>query len=293
LKFLFQMLFDHTHREVWTRDRGRKERVPTRLEVLQVVEVQNDETWFNYVVRLEEIQRELEQRRRETGTDAAMWAHRVETGQGLCARNDEERDQLELYEDLPSFDLQVPENALPGSMLEVPCGPTSGAPVRVRVPAGRAEGETLLVAEPITVAIPGPSLARKANEVLLFHGTSSIAASSIADSNFRVNLAGSNAGILYGRGIYLAENASKSDEYCTSDAEGVRTMLLCRAVLGNVFYTEAVEPDPRDCEAKCLRENFNSVLGDRRKTRGTFREFVVFDADQVYPNFLIKYRRVF
>merc|ERR1711874_380835 len=51
-----------------------------------------------------------------------------------------------------------------------------------------------------------PPLDPQVNEVLLFHGTNPIAADKIAATNFRVNLAGSNAGALYGRGLYLAEN---------------------------------------------------------------------------------------
>ena len=36
---------------------------------------------------------------------------------------------------------------------------------------------------------------------------------------------------------------------------------------------------------------FHSVLGDREKARGTYREFVVYDQDQAYPEYLIIYRR--
>mmetsp|Transcript_38833 Transcript_38833/g.91353 ORF Transcript_38833/g.91353 Transcript_38833/m.91353 type:complete len:818 (+) Transcript_38833:67-2520(+) len=143
------------------------------------------------------------------------------------------------------------------------------------------------------VDLPGLSLDRGVNEVLLFHGTHPIAAEAIADTAFQVNLAGSNAGTLYGRGIYLAENASKSDEYSSASKKGVCTMLLCRAVLGRAFYTDAVSPDPRVCEKACLEQAYHCVLGDRLKARGTFREFVVFDQDQVYPNFLVTYKRLF
>merc|ERR1712094_158231 len=52
------------------------------------------------------------------------------------------------------------------------------------------------------------------------------------------------------------------------------------------------ETDPRQCEEACLRGKFHSVLGDRRKCRGTFREFVVFDEDQVYANYILAYTRV-
>ena len=48
------------------------------------------------------------------------------------------------------------------------------------------------------------------NERFLFHGTSAEAADFITQGDFRIDKAGSNAGTLYGRGVYLAESCSKS-----------------------------------------------------------------------------------
>merc|ERR1711920_264940 len=58
------------------------------------------------------------------------------------------------------------------------------------------------------------------NETFVFHGTTAAAAESIVAHDFRLSLAGTGAGTLYGRGLYLAQNPSKSDEYCTPDANG-------------------------------------------------------------------------
>lgn len=129
------------------------------------------------------------------------------------------------------------------------------------------------------------------NEVFLFHGTNEDAAHKITTGNVRVNLAGSNTGTLYGRGVYFAESATKSDEY-TWPINGVRHMLLCRVILGRVLYSDSKETDPRACEGACLGGKYHSVLGDRKKVRGTFREFVVFDEEQVYPNYILDYRRI-
>jgi len=146
---------------------------------------------------------------------------------------------------------------------------------------------------PPQFALTDPPLDRNVNEVLLFHGTSHTASDSITTENFSVDFAGSYAGTLYGRGVYLAENASKSDEYTRPDpATGNRTMLVCRVTLGRTYYTDQVTPDPRACEYACLNGPFHSVIGDRRKSRGTFREFVVFDEEQVYANYILTYRRV-
>mmetsp|Transcript_84605 Transcript_84605/g.237947 ORF Transcript_84605/g.237947 Transcript_84605/m.237947 type:complete len:588 (+) Transcript_84605:1-1764(+) len=138
----------------------------------------------------------------------------------------------------------------------------------------------------------GEPLRKDVNETFLFHGTTKQAADSITTSDFRLNLAGTNAGTLYGRGVYFAENASKSDEYTRPDTHNLRYMLLCRTLLGRAYYLDQKDADPRACEEACLRGKFHSVLGDRKKARGTFREFIVFDEEQVYPNYILVYRRV-
>lgn len=79
--------------------------------------------------------------------------------------------------------------------------------------------------------------------VWLFHGTSTEAATLITRGDFLVDKAGSNAGTLYGRGIYLAESCSKSDEYSRENADGHRCILLCRATLGNILYNDEVSPN--------------------------------------------------
>ena len=48
------------------------------------------------------------------------------------------------------------------------------------------------------------------NEFYLWHGTHVRAALSIAHEDFRIDMAGSNAGTMYGRGCYLAENCTEA-----------------------------------------------------------------------------------
>ncbi|CAE8673142.1 unnamed protein product [Polarella glacialis] len=132
-----------------------------------------------------------------------------------------------------------------------------------------------------------------ANDAWLFHGTNDEAAGQIIRGDFRIDKAGSNAGTLFGKGIYLAESCSKSDEYSGEDEEGLRCMLLCRATLGNVYYCDEPTPDPNMLVRSCVSGNYHSDLGDREKLHNTFREFVVYDDDQVYPEYLFYYRRVY
>merc|ERR1712107_255757 len=109
--------------------------------------------------------------------------------------------------------------------------------LKVRVPVGAVPGREAIFFEPLATSLPGPPLNTAANEVVLFHGTKPIAAERITSEDFRLDLAGSSAGTLYGRGIYLAENCSKADEYSSCDSStGLYTMLLCRTTLGHLLY---------------------------------------------------------
>lgn len=163
-----------------------------------------------------------------------------------------------------------------------------------------------------------PPLDEEVNEHWLFHGTTKEAADGIAKNDFRLDLSGSNAGTLYGRGIYLAENVTKSDEY----GEGpkgpsggeeemgfevpipppgpppplIRTsyILVCRSLLGRVNYNDEQRPSPDKLQKSCtVTAEFDSVLGDRLKLNRTFREIVVYNDDHVYPEYIVTYERIF
>lgn len=140
---------------------------------------------------------------------------------------------------------------------------------------------------------PEFELDTEANCAWLWHGTNDEAAACITKGDFLINKAGSNAGTLYGRGIYLAESCSKSDEYSIENDDGLRCILLCRATLGNINYNDETHPDVNRLVRSCVKGPCHCVLGDREKCRGTFREFIVYDDDQVYPEYLLWYRRVY
>eukprot|EP00933_Yihiella_yeosuensis_P004325 TRINITY_DN1086_c0_g1_i1.p1 TRINITY_DN1086_c0_g1~~TRINITY_DN1086_c0_g1_i1.p1 ORF type:complete len:1023 (+),score=164.48 TRINITY_DN1086_c0_g1_i1:102-3170(+) len=132
----------------------------------------------------------------------------------------------------------------------------------------------------------------KVNERYLFHGTNPEAAHAIARDVFHIEKAGSCAGSMFGRGIYLAENASKSDEYAKEGAGvylGLCAMLVCRAVLGEVHTVSC----SGDLEAYVRSGQYDSVCGDRLAAAGTFREMVFYDEEAVYAEFIVIYARVF
>ncbi|CAE8647234.1 unnamed protein product [Polarella glacialis] len=136
-------------------------------------------------------------------------------------------------------------------------------------------------------------LEREANDEWLFNGTNDYAAKCITSGDFLVNLAGSNAGTLYGNGVYLAESFSKSDQYTKENESGERCLLLCRATLGFVNYIDEAGPDPDQLVQSCTSGPYHSVLGDREKLRGTFKEIIVYDDNQVYPEYVFWYKRVY
>lgn len=135
-------------------------------------------------------------------------------------------------------------------------------------------------------------LSAACNEWYLFHGTSLASAESICRGDFRVRSAGERTGTLYGRGVYCAESITKSDEYATANEQGEYAMLLCRALGGRVRYTEDPAPDPEALLRDCVEGPYSCVLGDRARCRGTFREFVFFDTEHLYAEYIIHYTRV-
>lgn len=135
-------------------------------------------------------------------------------------------------------------------------------------------------------------LAQSLNEVYLFHGTSPEAAEAIARTGFLLRKAGSKAGCAFGKGVYLAESASKSDEY-VQEGKGVFAgqfaMLICRCVLGRVKTVH----DARDWAPHVWPENseFDSLCADREAAVGTYRELILFDSSLVCPEYVAIYRR--
>lgn len=131
------------------------------------------------------------------------------------------------------------------------------------------------------------------NEWLLFHGTNPEAAEQIMGGDFHFDFAGSNTGTLYGRGTYFAESITKADEYSMPGKDGLCCVLVCRVVGGHVLYNDEVQPDAETLQQSVLSGSYNSILGDREKCRNTYKEYVVFDADQVYVEYALFYKRVY
>mmetsp|Transcript_139208 Transcript_139208/g.277550 ORF Transcript_139208/g.277550 Transcript_139208/m.277550 type:complete len:544 (+) Transcript_139208:61-1692(+) len=152
---------------------------------------------------------------------------------------------------------------------------------------------------PKTSLVDGlPHLTTSVNETYLFHGTSPEAANGIIHTGFRIDLAGTAAGCAFGKGAYLAEASTKSDEYARS-GDGIfgrmYAMLLCRTVLGRTVRVEDFyhsDDDVRDLvDGIIANGTHDCVLGDRESKVGTYREFIVFKREQIYPEFVLLYHR--
>ncbi|CAK9116018.1 unnamed protein product [Durusdinium trenchii] len=111
--------------------------------------------------------------------------------------------------------------------------------------------------------------------------------------DFKLDLAGSGAGTMYGKALYFSESATKADEYAKDEPGGhynnVRALLLCRVCLGRFHYTTDREPA---AEGKFKSGRSDSTLGDRSRSVGTYREVAIYDPDQVYPEYVVLYERL-
>lgn len=150
-------------------------------------------------------------------------------------------------------------------------------------------------------------LVKEANEQRLFHGASWPVCVAICNQGFKLEQAGKGstwkpegdewASPLYGFGIYLAEYLTKADEYAKplSTEDAVFSVLVCRVVCGmmRVIDTNDIRSD---ILAECVLDNpsHNAVLGDRvTKLKKPYREVVVYETKQVYPEFVLQYKRVY
>jgi len=134
-------------------------------------------------------------------------------------------------------------------------------------------------------------LQNPSNQAYLLHGTNPTSAVSILANSFSVNLAGTSVGTMFGPGIYLAESSTKADEYARDDVggeyDGLYAMLVCRALVGRSLVTE----HGGDYSKNVLSGDYDSVLGDRERAVGTFREFVFFQEASLFPEYVVLYRR--
>lgn len=148
---------------------------------------------------------------------------------------------------------------------------------------------------PKTLETSGPAAVLNSRlgegEALLAHGTNPSSAMGILKTGFSLAAAGKSTGTMFGYGIYLAENVSKSDEYARDDNggtyPGLMALLLCRALVGNPYVVQ----EAGDHIQVAKEQGCDCVVGDRETKVGTYKEFIFFDQRQVVPEYAVIYKR--
>lgn len=247
----FQKLFDHCFVCKTTKDRRGKV-APLRIEVVDVVRVQNGAAWMDYSKARQRIGDGIFQQSmldRQMSDNSSMCSDSTDSSL-VSPRSQPESDQSFRHEST------VMSSQLHHELLSDILGQTDLA----------------------------------SNEQWLFHGTSKAGVDGISDAEFRLSLAGSHRGTMYGKGVYFAECTTKADEYSVEDEDGYCWMLLCRVALGKTMVCKEKTPPP-DILEQCKRGSYDSLIGDRWAAVGTFREFILPDPNQVYPAFVVRYKR--
>jgi len=166
--------------------------------------------------------------------------------------------------------------------------------------------------------VPTKCLDADSNEFYLFHGLNGKIVNIITESGFDERVSSLQG--LFGGGIYFAENSSKSDGYshtencgqvgavysskssqCTCADAKERAMLVCRVLVGSpcikLLPLDSKNPLRRPPERDDAGGgHFDSVVGEARHHNPSaalsFREIIVYDRKQVYPEYLVFYSRV-
>ncbi|XP_063073641.1 protein mono-ADP-ribosyltransferase PARP12-like isoform X2 [Engraulis encrasicolus] len=122
---------------------------------------------------------------------------------------------------------------------------------------------------------------------LLFHGTDPKHVQAICHHNFDWRKCGAN-GTVYGEGCYFARDASYSHNYTKEvldhDSRHQRCMFVCRVLIGSYTRGHSHYRLPPSVDGEGLLM-YDSCVNDVRDPS----IFVVFDKQQVYPEFLLTY----
>jgi len=123
------------------------------------------------------------------------------------------------------------------------------------------------------------------NEHWLWYGASKDEVRAMAQMGLDVDRAGNNPDFSrYGRGLYLSDTLSKTLQYAETDEDGIKHLLLCRVCCGELLYTE--QESLLDGDTTARMENKHSVLANL--PAAGYREFIVLENDQVYPEFVLE-----
>lgn len=122
------------------------------------------------------------------------------------------------------------------------------------------------------------------NEKRLWHGTDEKTAQIVLKEGFDYRVSDLQKA-KYGAGSYFALNASKSNSFATENSNKEKKMFLVLVTLGESQHVTSPcigkrFPDPKPNS----NQKYDSITGPNKT------EFVIFNNDQVYPEYLITYK---
>ncbi|XP_035280897.1 protein mono-ADP-ribosyltransferase PARP11-like isoform X1 [Anguilla anguilla] len=126
------------------------------------------------------------------------------------------------------------------------------------------------------------------DERMLFHGTAYKNIWSICAANFDLKFAGRH-GSVHGKGIYFARHASYANKFCgvpksQNSVLPSKTMILARVLVGE--YTQG---ERSLCQVpskdKTMTSFYDSCIDDFNYPK----TFVIFNSNQIYPEYLIEF----
>lgn len=125
-------------------------------------------------------------------------------------------------------------------------------------------------------------------EKLLFHGADHENVDSICEENIDWRAQDEDRAAQFGQGAYFTEEAALSNLYCKQDSEAFRYMCLAEVLVGSFAKGEPSmkRPPVKSESASNKKELYDSCVDNVEKPT----IFVLFDSDQYYPSFLIKYK---
>eukprot|EP00811_Abedinium_folium_P020300 NODE_2927_length_2120_cov_3.662318.p1 GENE.NODE_2927_length_2120_cov_3.662318~~NODE_2927_length_2120_cov_3.662318.p1 ORF type:complete len:552 (-),score=103.19 NODE_2927_length_2120_cov_3.662318:353-2008(-) len=130
------------------------------------------------------------------------------------------------------------------------------------------------------------------NEEILVHGCLGKVADAIVREGFDLRRSGTGAGALYGEGIYFASEPCKANQY--TKQEGLRSMIIARVAVGDPSFPKhgckGRLPNLRDITDDRKGRYDSHVIIPSNSERGQAHlEYVIFNSDQVYPEFVVEY----
>jgi hypothetical protein len=127
-------------------------------------------------------------------------------------------------------------------------------------------------------------LQTKSNEKFLYHGTDETTIQSIVKLGFNHRI-GDMKTAKYGAGTYFATQAGKSNHFSIENTNKEKRMILARVELGDVFQTQGTMIGARKPPTKPnSQDSFHSVMSPDSQ------EYVSFDNNQSYPEYVITYK---